>query len=281
MRRRRRGLFRRRRRNTRARGLALVQNHVRFLSKSYRVFNLNWYIPAAAASETNAVAFSTPLQVDKFFHGNAQFVRNLDQYQWIKFNYFAVKICELAYFGYQTPEKVDGQFINPGITAMSTNNYPFYVCWDIEEQIAFTKDFNVADLCQYQLTKTIRPSSRKKPSFVWKVPTPWRRFYSTAMAKQGIQARSLGDFFFGLSSVRFERCPKNLLGGHVNWWSDSLPHTDATPAVPLNVVCGRTELALMYYANVTFRGRSVMSEKAAINDTCTVTVSVPFDVKTE
>lgn len=254
--------FRRRRRvNNRRRALARVQNLARFTSKCYQFLRLKWYADPnkkAAPGVDNAERFTFPIHIGQFTTENQQFKSNLGEYHFIKFNYFAIKFCEVSYFGFQMPEKYDNQFVGLGLTAAQTQNYPMYVVWDIEDDLGFgTGDGNVDinGLSQYFLTKTIRPSSKKGVSFVYKVPMVWRQFFSTYQLPT--YGQDIGSFFYALSGIKNVRYPKKIYGGHVDWWTDSLPHAD-TAGTTLGNACGYTGLGIKFYLGVTFRGRKIM-----------------------
>lgn len=239
-----------------------MQNNVKFLLKSYRYYPLRWYVSdRTSPGDDNARAFYLPLIVDLFINENSQFKENLARYHFVKFNYFAVKCHELAYIGYTGPEKVDGQMIGIGVNAMEFKNMPFYLCWDIEEDIKFGKTAGTVDitsLSQYFLTKKKTPDSRAI-SFVYKVPQPWRQFFSTSDVKSKATNVSIESFFESICNYNNLRSPKALYGGHIPWWTDIQGHTDVTPSDPNNFVYGKTLAGFYFYVSVTFRGRKVMS----------------------
>lgn len=226
---------------------------------------LNWWDSVGtggkkhAAGTDNAERLQFSLNVDAFINENEQFMSNLDEYHYVKINYFAVTFSELGYFGFQIPAKYDGQFTSVGITAMQTNNYPMYFVWDIEDDLGFGTGAGLVDiqgLTQYMLTKKLRPTSRKPVSFVYRVPVPWRQFYSCYSVK-GTMNRSIGDFFSNLSGIKNLRYPKKMYGGHQDWWSGSFTSTTHTAQID-SYSPGYTGVACKFYMGVTFRGRRIM-----------------------
>lgn len=253
--------------NHRQVALRRLQNNVKFFVKRYKVYPLRWFVsPTARPGDDNATSFIVDLKMSEFVKENLQFKKNLQEYHYVKFNYFAVKCGELLYLGYQNPElygvKPSQNYVAEGVTAMQAGNYPFYLCWDIEESFNFGNRPGFVDInaiTQYPLTKSIRPSSKKPISFVYKVPTPWRQYFDTTAIGAVQLTQDIYGFFSDLSGIKNIRSPTKIVGGHVNWWQGTLPHDDPTTTDPDNFVFAYSTVAITYYIGCTFRGRKIMS----------------------
>lgn len=239
-----------------------VQNNVKYTSKCYMFKRLRWYVQVTTPpADDNAGYFVHSIQMSDFFQGNLQFIKNLDEYHYVKFNYFAIKCVELAYLGYTGPEKYDNQFTSLGVNALSFNNFPFYLCWDIEEDLKYggqPGDNDILSVSQYPYTKKKYPTG-KPISFVYHVPTPWKQYVSTYNVKVKKFDCNIENFFEGVTNYKNIRNPSKLIGGHYPFWKDDIyGKTDVTAADPNNYVYGQTLVGFQFYCNVTFRGRKVM-----------------------
>lgn len=245
------------RRPVRRRALARVQNFVKFTAKVYRPYALRWEVDTPeSGSIGSAIKWKVPLVPALFMSQNAQFLRNLNDYHWVKFNYIAVKIHELSYVGFQTPASNEQVTIPLGVTSHQADKYPMYFCWDIEEAIGFgsgTAEVNIGPeaLSQYQGTKKFTPTSKRPVTFVYRFPQPWRQFFGTYNVRALSNTKVWHAYMQDLSGVSNLRCPSVLLGTHANWWGNSLPNND----VSANLV---TQIGVTYYLGVTFRGRKIM-----------------------
>lgn len=254
--------FRRRkfRGGVRRRALARVQNLVKFTSKGYSTYGMAWPVAdSSAPSNSNYLTWDSRFDVGNFIPvTNFQFYRNLQDYQWVKFNYFAIKIHELLYVGISS----NGN----GVTAIQGNKYPMYFCWDVEQEMSWPGDSSGSRyvvspqaLTQYEGTKNIQPSSKRPISFVWKVPMVWRQFLSTDMVNSALRSDptpTVSSFFEDLTNIKNLRVPSKLLGTHANWWQFAALPTESSSIG--DIVTMRTQIGLTFYCGATFRGRRIM-----------------------
>lgn len=257
---------RRFKRFSRRRALARVQNNVRFTCKRYQTYGCQWPINDAESvpSNINTEKWTETLTPNLFFLDNYQFLRNLIDYQWVKFNYIAVKISELSYVGFQTPKSYGTSpavIVPTGITSHQAQKYPMYFCWDLEEDMSFgdtsqTK-LDARSLAQYQYTKRLTPVSRKPITFMHRFPMPWRQFYQCYRVRNTDYTKNWVDFMLAVSNIQDLRMPKYLLGTHPNWWGTGLPDDSHFANIA-------TQFAITYYVGVTFRGRRIMGPQSAI-----------------
>lgn len=237
-----------------------VQDTVRYTSKCFNSFGLNWFIGASTvAASDNYNRYTRTLTLNAFITGNRQFFQNVKDYSFIKFNYFAVKIHDLLYIGFDR-SYTGGSGGNPmpysqGVNSLSADRYPMYFAWDADEKFTFDTDSKTAvtitptELVQYQGSKQLRPSSKTPISFLWRVPGPWRQFYSTRAMPDYNQY--FGGFFQSLSGVKNLRYPSQLMGTHPNWYEKALPDDGKTANI-------YTEVGMTCYMGVTFKGRKTM-----------------------
>lgn len=238
--------------------MSRVQNRVKVTCKDYTNYRFQWPTDVdPATTNRNNVKFTSDFDMGNFLTRRAeQFYKNLQEYQWVKFNYLAIKVKELNYMGFQYLSTDPPGAV--GVTAWQANRFPMYFAWDVDQEMTFgdPKEYRVdpMSLTMYPGTKSITPASKRPISFLWKVPRPWRQFYSCNKVLDilnGTNVPKVQPFFEALTGILNLRCPSKLLGTHVNWWgSDTLPNTN-------NYVPAVTQIALMWYAGVTFYGRRV------------------------
>lgn len=219
---------------------------------------LNWYTDTVVAASDNASAFQVDLQIAKFFSGNVQFERNMREYHYVKFNYFAVHFNSVSHLGYQdiVTRETSPKAVPEGVTALNFPRMPFYCGWDLEDPIDL-KTTTVVDMTQYPYMKKIYANSRKPAKFVYKVPQPWRQFYDTTAVSSKTPQQDIYGFFADVSGIRNIRSPTRIFGGHVNWWQDELPHN--TSLKLNNEVFAKTILDITFYVGCTFRGRKIIT----------------------
>lgn len=264
--------FYRRRYPVRRRALAGVQNLVKFTAKRYDTYLAPWATGQETTTTNDYQTWQKTLNVFNFITGNQQFYRNLTEYHFIKINYLAFKVHEVSYNGYTATQLVvppaggDPYPSVSGITSLQMNNHPTYFVWDLEEDMSFDasdrNQVNPNQLTQYQYTKSLRPTSKKPISFVYKVPAPWRQFYSTYNFNATDKNATFGTFMENLTGIKNLRAPKHIMATHVNWWRASLPVLLAT-----NQAMGYTQFAITLYMGVTFRGRAIMGSGQACEAT--------------
>lgn len=237
-----------------------VQNDVKFSCKSYEQSVLTWVPPGAHC--TNNLCwnqFERPLTAGLFWENNVQFLNNLHEYQWIKFNYIAIKIKELNYYGYTTTNtdstgKITGV---SGITATNFDNMPMYFMWDLEQDMSFTEPKHLKvtaeSLSQYQFSKKLYPKNRRGVTFLYRFPIPWRQFFPCYVVRSKSSNQSWTQFMMALSNYSALRCPGRILGAHQNPFFDLI-----VPSDPAYGVKGRTVIAYNFYLGVTFKGRQLM-----------------------
>lgn len=239
-----------------------MQNNVKYTAKCYHLQRLRWYNNTTTPpGSDNAGAFNYGFKMSDFLSSNLQFIKNMDEYHYVKFNYFAIKLTELSYLGYTGPVKYDGNFVAEGVNALQFNDFPFYLCWDLEEDLKFggvEGDVDISIISQYPFTKKKTPKS-KSISFVWHVPAPWKQYLSTYNVKNVKFDTTIENFFEGVTNYKNIRCPSKLVGGHYPFWDDDISgKTSPTAADPNTYVWGQTICGFQFYCNVTFRGRKVM-----------------------
>lgn len=211
---------------------------------------------AAVGGYHDIVKYKKDLSMNAFTTGNYQYFRNLQDYQYVKYNYFAIKIHELAYVGY---DKVytggsggDPKPYSMGVNSMDFSNHGMYFAWDLEENIGVDSKtvsnyVNPENLASYPFAKKYTPRSRPV-SFLYRVPVPWRQFIETNQVRNTTTNQFLTLYFATLTGVKNLRAPGYLFGTHPNWWSAALP--DANNLVNMSAVVGMT-----LYMGCTFRGR--------------------------
>lgn len=243
---------------------------MRFTSKSYEQSVLQWNLPnnVGPPGTLNYQMFQRELPVALFWEKNQQFLRQLFEYQWIKFNYIAVKVTELSYFGF-TNFNTDGTGVREpsiGITMANFDRLPMYFCWDLEEDMSFTPDrtaqVDPESLSQYPFTKKMYPG--RTITFLYRFPKPWRQFIGTYYVRNATDTSTdyWSTFMEKLTGVKNLRGPKRLLGTHMNMFLDA----SALPNFPATGVPGKTVIALNFYMGCTFKGRSIMATKPISND---------------
>nr|QTE03425.1 MAG: capsid protein [Phylloscopus tenellipes CRESS-DNA-virus sp.] len=237
-----------------------IQNDVRFSCKSYEQSILTWVPPGGGKCINDRCwnQFERNLPAGLFFEKNVQFINNLSEYQWVKFNYIAVKMRELNYYGW-TDTTRDGtgaiQQIS-GITAMNFDNMPLYCMWDLEQDMSFGTGNHIQvdaeSLSQYQLTKKLYPKSRRGITFMWRFPAPWRQYLSTYEVRTQNSNVPWHTLMALLTGIKNYRAPSRLLCAHQNPFVDLIIPTD-----PAYGVKGRTQVAYNFYLGVSFKGRAV------------------------
>ncbi|UOK21045.1 capsid protein [Chifec virus UA13_101] len=237
-----------------------IQNDVKFSCKSYEQSILTWVPPGAKCDESNRCwnQFERNLTAGLFFEKNVQFVNNLHEYQWVKFNYLAVKVKELNYYGWLDSVKDGtGQVTEiSGITAMNFDNMPLYCMWDLEQDMSFGTGHHVQvdaeALSQYQLTKKLYRKNKRGVTFLYRFPKPWKQYLSTYEVRTTSSNVPWHTIMQNLTGIKNYRCPARLLCAHQSPFVETIIPTD-----PAYGVKGRTQLAIYYYLGVSFKGRSV------------------------
>lgn len=229
-----------------------------------------------AVSESNANNWKIELKLVKYFQGNYQFLRNIYDYHYVKFNWFCVKIKSVQYIAYSGPAAFDEKIVSIGVNNMMFDKYPFYACTNIEQRFdwgAESTPQSIDYLSQYPGTKTITPTSKKPIAFLWKVPQPWRQYVDCGVVRGTTTDSHLYGWFEAMLGTKNIRSPTVLYGGHPNWWHKMLPHTEADPSGTKDYVYGNTILHLEFTVGCTFRGRKVMGA-VPITDDCEISKAV-------
>lgn len=245
----------------RRRAFRRVQDTVKYTTKCYDSFGLNWFLPQETVTASdNYARYSRSLTLNAFINGNRQFFRNVEDYTYIKFNYFAIKINELLYIGFDRHYN-GGTGGNPipysmGVNCVAADKYPMYFAWDVDEKFTFAKDsksvkVDPKQLTQYEGTKKLFPSSKRPITFLWRVPAPWRQFFPTANLPDW--NNYIANFLTSLSGIKTMRYPSTLLGTHTNWWNAALPDDSKSANIYTNV-------GMTCYMGVTFKGRKTMGD---------------------
>lgn len=275
--------YRSRRGPIRRRAMRGVQDTVRYTAKCFNSFGLNWYIKETdVTASDNYLRYSRTLTLNAFVSGNKQFIQNIKDYSYVKFNYFAVKIHDLLYMGFDRQYN-GGTGGNPmpysmGVTALAADRYPMYFAWDADERFTFDPKSTVStvispsQLVQYEGSKRLSPSSKTPVSFVYRVPQPWKQFFRTTALPDF--NNYIDVFLATMSGVKNLRCPQVLLGTHPNWYGAALPDDGKTA----NIV---SEVGMTCYLGVTFKGRKTMgtstgSASDSYHQIVTSTVPNPF-----
>lgn len=271
--RRRRRVFRRR--PIRQRAMRRAGNLVRYTAKNN--VNLIMYWPTGdEAPEPPGITPVSPgttigLSVAKILSGNRQFDRNIRDYQYIKFNYMAVKVTDVAHVAYQVPYQLnvgDTQYLVPlGVTDIC-GKIPLNVNWDLEQDFTFVKGregvVDAEGFAQHPGTKQVRPTDRKAVSFVYKVPKPWRQFVHTDNVKNsGSIDGKFSDFMADVTGIKNIRAPYLFFISIPNWWTTLFPNEVSSKQTTIRSYC-----RLNVYIGVTFRGRRLMDDGTCSVGTC-------------
>lgn len=235
-----------------------LQNDVKFSCKSYEQSVLTWTLPSQKCSNDRCWnQFERNLTAGLFFEKNAQFIKNLSEYQWVKFNYIAVKIKELNYYGYVDTYS-DGTAPRgvSGITALNFDNMPLYCMWDLEQDMSFGTGHHIQvdaeALSQYQFSKKMYPKNHRGVTFMWRFPKPWRQYLSAYEVRHQSSNVPWHTLMTLLTGIKNYRAPTRLLCAHVTPFVDLIVPTD-----PAYGVKGRTQVAYYFYLGVSFKGRAV------------------------
>lgn len=237
-----------------------LQNDVKFSCKSYELASLTW-VPAGSKCDANSRCwneFERNLTAGLFFEKNVQFINNLSQYQWVKFNYIAIKLKELNYFGWMDSVRDGTGQVSEisGITALNFDNMPLYCMWDLEQDMSFGTGHHIQvdaeALSQYQFTKKLYPKNKRGVTFLWRFPKPWRQYLSAYEVRNTSSNVPWHTLMQSLTGIKNYRAPARLLCAHANPFVDKIIPTD-----PAYGVKGRTTLAYNFYLGVSFKGRAV------------------------
>lgn len=227
-----------------------TQNNVRFTSINFFSERLVWpwndKIPSANPPAITNTTFTFTMA--NLLNKNYQFLRNLIDYQYVKINYIAFKCTNLSHFGIN---RNDG---NGGVTTIQ-GDFPIYVCWDLEqrlEDIADSKDFGQL-LSQYPYSKRWSPKTRMGPTFLYRVPHPWKQYFRTDEFKLIQYTKTFSQFMSSLSGSTNIRAPSKMYFGVKDWFGDALPGSSTQATSILTNIEGKV------YLGCTFRGRRLMS----------------------
>lgn len=264
----------------RGRKLALRRsgNNVRYTAKN----NLNVFMTWPVAPDTSKVRVTnTPvvLTLARIVYSNRQWARNIQDYQWIKFNYVAVKVTDVCHVGHDYPATYGEpkQYISTGVSSIA-GKIPVNCNWDLEQDFTFEAghegSIDPEAFAQHPGTKQIRPDSKRPVTFLWRIPTAWRQFISTDIVKNSPEIdTSLGAFFQDVMSVKNIRAPITFFLSIPNFWSSLLP------SVPDPGAAIKTYVRLNVYLGCTFRGRRLMNRGQDFTiDTCLPEV-IPSDAE--
>lgn len=249
----------RRRRNYRQIALRSVDNTRKFHAKVYEQFVLPWHLPANEPSPGigSWTRFQRDLLMGLFFEKNPQMSRNLIEYQWCKFNYIAVKIRELNYYGFLTTIRQAENIDISGMTSVDFNHLPMYFAWDIDQDMSFNEadgayvTVDPESLTQYPGTKKMFPGKKRPITFLWRVPMVWRQYFNTVLIRNTPGVNTIGRFLQDVSNVSSVRFPRKLMATHQNIFFDAdLPQGGGG-------IKGKTVFAVTYHLGVTFKGRGV------------------------
>lgn len=242
-----------------------LQNDVKFSSISYEQSILRWIRPPDICEDKRCwYKWERRLPCGLFIEKNQQFFNNCFEYQWIKFNYIAVKITELNYYGYTDMQQDSQGKITQisGISALNFENMPFYVMWDLEQDMSWDTTNHIQvdpeSFSQYALTKKMYPKKRGV-TFLWRFPKPWRQFVSTYQWRGVDKSLTWGDAMEVLTGIKNYRAPRKMLGCHMNPFVDLIIPSDAAYGIK-----GRTQLAYKFYLGCSFRGRAVAGVQTVV-----------------
>lgn len=255
-----------------------TQNDVKFSCKSYEQSILKW-VPPGSGCDAGVVVntcwnqFERPLACGLFFEKNQQFLNNLSEYQWIKFNYIAVKVKELNYYGFTTTDRDGTGAVTgaSGMTALNFDNMPMYFMWDLEQDMSFSDTNHIQvdaeALSQYQFTKKLYPRNHRGVTFLWRFPKPWRQYFSTYYFRGIDKSRPWHEVMANLSGIKNFRSPSKLLGCHKNPFITLLIPTD-----PAYGVKGATQIAYYFYLGCSFKGRAIQGVVSSSAPTATLEI---------
>ena len=245
--------YRRPRRQYYRRGLN-NQNVCRFTTKVYAYNALNVAVKDKdTGSGSDFVKYEKLLSLNAFTQGNYQYYRNLQDYHHVKYNYFAVKIHELAYVGFDRSYTSGQSTTYPlGVSALEFSNHPMYFVWDLEQRLSINSKtpgtyINPQNLVSYAHSKKLTPRGRSV-TFLYRVPAAWRQFVDTESVRNETTNSYIDQFLANLTGTKNLRAPRAVYGTHPNWWGSDLP--DDNTNLNLKAVVGMT-----LYMGCTFRGR--------------------------
>lgn len=257
--------FYRRRRPTRRTALQNKDNTRKYLTKNAVHIIMRWPIKSNQEPTPPITDTEVKLTIENIVHGNRQFDRNMRDYAWIKFNYIAFKVTDVAHIGYQTVQSIGTPptLLPLGITGFM-GTVPIAINWDVEQDFSFLKGHEgVVDQEGFQQapgTILFKPGQKKHPSKVWHFPSSFRQFFSTDIVKNNTDlAGYIEDFIENMTGVKGMRCPKNIFINMPSWYSTLFPSDANNAAI-------KTMVRLDVYMSCTFRGRRTMDD-----GTCTMT----------
>lgn len=263
--------------NFRAKAMKGIDNTRKFHTKVYEQYVLPWHLPSLQPSPGTGSwqKFQRDIIIGLFSVENPQFIRNMFEYQWVKYNYIAIKIQELNYYGYLTTIKQQENVDISGMTSVNLDHLPMYFAWDLDQDMSFnTGETQVVmspqSLSQYPGSKKMYPGKRRGITFLWKVPRVWRQFWPTGVARVLPAVDSVGRMLTLLSGVNINRYPRRLMGTHQNIFHDAdLPQGGGG-------IKGKTVVAITYHLGCTFSGRNIMGTQKA---STSVYQDEPLDVE--
>lgn len=205
--------------------------------------------------------------------------------QYIRFNYIAFKVTDVAHIPYSTPY-IYGTDPNQHVLSIGVNDVcgkiPVNVNWDLEQDFTFTKGHEgVVDpegFAQHPGTKQMRPTDKKPISFVYRVPKPWKQFISTDIVKNSTKIDlKFADFMADVTGIKNIRAPGSVWFSVPEFWGKLLPTFGTQGNETADV---RTYIRGNAYLGVTFRGRRLMDDGTCTVTTCNseVEISLPEDI---
>lgn len=243
-------------------------NIVRFTVKNNVNTLCKW--PTDDSSGVPITSTRVPITLNGLIHSNRQFDRNIRDYAYIRFNYIAFKVTDVAHIGVSTLATVPGSdppaYLTPGVQAF-LGSIPVNVNWDVEQDFSFTKGTEgVVDpegFAAHPGTKQIRPGQKRPISFVWHFPSSFRVWLKTDNVKNASSLSSpISTFMQNVAGLFSLRAPGNVWYSVPKFWGDMLPAVTGTGAAV------RTYIRSNYYLGVSFRGRRLMDDGTCSIGTC-------------
>ncbi|GFQ87912.1 putative capsid protein [Trichonephila clavata] len=229
--------------------------------KKAQYFTMKFFVANTTGSVVNVEKFEKQLNVSDFFTDKHEFWDRLHDYHYVKFNYFIVKFPEMSYCTYSNIISTAlAKAGSVGIASFNTDRYPFYVAWDLEQELDFgaqDASFTARELSEYAFVKKVYPNQRRAPYLMWRVPQQWRGYLDTNSVQPTIFTNTpLYNFFASVTGVKNLRSPVNILGGHYNWWQETLPNTTKPTVKPSadDYVFMEAFMKMEFIASVTLRG---------------------------
>lgn len=205
--------------------------------------------------------FQMPINIDMFTKNNWIFNDYLNEYQYVKFNYFSIKFSNLNHITYSGPEAFREGFIAEGINSI-VGKFPWYIASDVDDAMVYGNNPGQVMpnmLMYYAGSKKLSPDG-KSVSIFFRIPQIYRMYFGVSSVKPllaTVPAMSVGSFMFKLSNIENGRFPFNVYAGSDPLPNNILPHDDGSSVVHSNFYI-KSMINIEYSLGCTFKGRNVI-----------------------